>query len=232
MSAVPHVSIVIPTFNCARYLPEAVASAQAEGGALELIVVDDGSTDETASVVERLGGDVIVLRQAHAGISAARNRGVAQARGEYLAFLDADDLVVPGRLALQVAHLTGAGAPDLSFGAVEEFVSPDLPADQQARFQPRGRMRGRVAGALLLRRETFVRVGPFDAAWRVGEFADWSMRAADAGLRAADLPDVVLRRRLHGSNIGVRQPEARVDFARIMKGALDRRRRSAGTDQA
>lgn len=226
MSTTPVVSVIIPTFNCAHYLQEAIASAVEQHPSLELIVVDDGSNDDTADVVRR-GPVVTLLQQAHAGISAARNRGVARASGEFLSFLDADDVLVPGKIARQLAHLTAADGPDLSFGAVEEFVSPELPPAERARFQPRGRMRGRVAGTMLVRRSVFNRIGPFSPVWRVGEFADWYLRAGEAGLRSEDLSDVVLHRRLHGGNIGVRQRDARIDFARIMKQSLDRRRQAA-----
>lgn len=226
MSTTPVVSVIIPTFNCARYLPEAIASAVGQHPSIEVIVVDDGSSDDTADVVRR-GPAVTFLQQAHAGASAARNRGVATASGEFLSFLDADDVFAPGRISTQLAHLTAADGPDLSFGIVEEFVSPDLPPAEQARFQPRGRMRGRVAGAMLVRRSVFNRVGPFSPVWRVGEFSDWYLRAGEAVLRSADIPEVVLRRRLHGSNISVRQRDARTDFARIMKESLDRRRQLA-----
>jgi glycosyltransferase involved in cell wall biosynthesis len=219
----PLFSVIIPAFNGARYLPEAIDSVRAQHDSIELIVVDDGSTDDTVTVVRALGPGITLLQQAHAGIGSARNLGVAHARGTFLGFLDADDLFTPNKLTLQAAHLQREGGPDLSFGAVEEFVSGELADEQKARLHARGTLQGAVAGAMLMRRSAFSRVGPF-AAWRVGEFVDWYMRAMEAGLRAETLPDVVLRRRLHGDNVGIRARDARVDYARIMKGALDRRR--------
>ena len=97
------VSVIIPTFNRSRLVAEAVASALAqEAVALEVIVVDDGSEDDTPTVLTSLGVAVRPVFQAHAGVSAARNTGIRMARGEWLAFLDSDDLWLPQKLQKQL----------------------------------------------------------------------------------------------------------------------------------
>jgi GT2 family glycosyltransferase len=102
------VSVVIPTFNRAKWIPETVRSVAAQWPApLEIIVVDDGSTDGTEQICRDLPG-VRYLRQSNRGVSAARNYGAAQARGEWLAFVDSDDLWRPGKLAVQLAALAQA----------------------------------------------------------------------------------------------------------------------------
>src|SRR5437773_3781756 len=99
------VSVVIPTYNYARYLPEAIDSALAQTHApLEVIVVDDGSTDDTPRVLAVYGDRIRVIRQANRGPGAARNTGIAAARGEYVGFLDADDVWLPRKLELQMAR--------------------------------------------------------------------------------------------------------------------------------
>jgi glycosyltransferase involved in cell wall biosynthesis len=99
----PLVSVIIPTFNRARLVQEAIASVLAQDyPRLDVIVVDDGSCDETPAVVATFGTALTCLCQSHAGVSAARNRGVAAARGELIAFLDSDDLWVPHKLTAQV----------------------------------------------------------------------------------------------------------------------------------
>lgn len=103
MSA-PLVSVIIPTFNRAGWLTETIESVLSQTYPnLELIVVDDGSTDDTAEVVQRFGNRLTHLRQANRGVSAARNRGVAASRGAWVAFLDSDDLWRPNKVAAQVA---------------------------------------------------------------------------------------------------------------------------------
>ncbi len=103
------VSVVIATFNHARFLPAALDSALAQTLAgVEVIVVDDGSTDDTPAVLSRYARRVRVIRQANRGLAAARNAGLAVARGTYVSFLDADDVVMPTKLAEQMALLEAA----------------------------------------------------------------------------------------------------------------------------
>jgi glycosyltransferase involved in cell wall biosynthesis len=103
----PKVSVIIPSYNRISFLKEAIDSVLRQGFEdFELIVVDDGSTDGTAEEVPRYGGRVKLLRNPeNRGVSAARNRGLLQARGKYIAFLDSDDLWVKGKLKMQVEFL-------------------------------------------------------------------------------------------------------------------------------
>ena len=99
----PLISVIIPTYNCAHYLGEAIGSVLSQAyPAIEVLVVDDGSADATAQVAADFGGRIRYFRQANGGIGAARNSGLAHARGDFIAYLDADDLYVPGRLARQM----------------------------------------------------------------------------------------------------------------------------------
>jgi hypothetical protein len=103
-------------------------------------------------------------------------------------------------------------------------TAPDSPASSLVRCgEP---MRGHSVGALLIRTKDFHRVGLFDTQWRVGEFIDWYSRAMDLGLRAITVPHIVLKRRLHGDNLGVRERAARRDYARVIASAVARRRHS------
>jgi hypothetical protein len=123
----PTVSVVIPTFNSARYLREAIRSVlEQTHRVLELIVVDDGSTDTSVATASRFGAPVRVLRRAHAGIGASRNVGIAEAQGEFVALLDADDVWEPSKLARQLALFEAEPDLDIVFGGVEQFVSPEL----------------------------------------------------------------------------------------------------------
>ena len=98
----PLISVIIPTYNYGRFLPDAVKSVlgqKKDGLAVEIIVVDDGSTDDTADVAQRLGSSIQYIYQENQGLSAARNAGIRAAHGDYLVFLDADDLLTSGTLA-------------------------------------------------------------------------------------------------------------------------------------
>jgi len=228
MSA-PLVTAIVPAYNAERYLADALDSVFAQGHSpLEVIVVDDGSTDATAAVAERWSPSVEVRRQANGGTGAARNRGLAGARGDYVAFLDADDMWTEGKLAAQLERLAADPSLDLVFGHIRNFVSPDLSPAQAARlFCPPEPQPGYSAACMLARRSAFERVGPFREDVDLGEFIDWMARAREQGVRDALLPETVLLRRLHGSNTGIRQRDSRSDFALVVKQALDRRRASA-----
>jgi glycosyltransferase involved in cell wall biosynthesis len=108
------VSVVIPTYNCAGYLTEAIHSVlEQTTPAFEIIVVDDGSTDDTAAIVAGLGDRVTYLQQANAGVAAARNAGLRRATGDVIAFLDADDFWAPDKLATQLVVLDRCPEVDL-----------------------------------------------------------------------------------------------------------------------
>jgi len=109
----PSVSIIIPTYNRPDLLPRAVNSARAAGADVEIIVVDDGSQDETAAVCRKLAGINYIRLERNQGVAGARNVGVLASSAEFIAFLDDDDLRLPGSLALQTAKL--AAAPEIGF---------------------------------------------------------------------------------------------------------------------
>jgi GT2 family glycosyltransferase len=119
------VSVVVPTYNRARYLQQSVGSILRQTRApLELIIVDDGSTDDTEAVCAGMPGPVRYIRQDNAGVSAARNRGIAEARGEWVALADSDDLWDPSKLEVQLAAL--ARAPDARWCATDcQVIAPD-----------------------------------------------------------------------------------------------------------
>jgi len=191
------VSVIIPAYNAARYLGKAIASVQSQGyDPLEILVVDDGSTDTTPAVVQGLRG-VRYLHQTNSGPAAARNAGIAAAQGSFLAFLDADDLWAGGKLAAQLSVLEAHPQIHMVTGRVEEFSSetPTLASPKRDYGQ-----RAYTIGALLLRREDFLRVGLLDSQLRFGEFMDWLSRAKALGLCEHWLDQVVLYRRLHAHN--------------------------------
>lgn len=226
--AAPLISVIIPVYNGERYLSAAIESVLAQAWTpLEIIVVDDGSTDQSVQVARHYQSQVQVICQANAGPGAARNRGVALASGELLAFLDADDLWLPGKLAHQVAYLQKQPTLDMVFGQVEQFISPDLPTGHRPALPAQPVMNGLHVGAMLIRRQSFVAVGGFATTWTIGEFIDWYGRAQALGLRAAILEAVVMRRRLHDNNLTRRTNAQRGDYLQILKRHLDARRGQA-----
>ena len=202
--------MVIPTYNYARFLPAAVSSALAQTHTpLEVLVVDDGSTDETAAVLQPYAGRIRVIRKANAGLSAARNTGIQEAQYPLLVFLDADDVLEPMMVARLLATLqalpprfglvacdarrigvTGEPLPQRRYGCLlsREVTAAELIISN--RFSP----------AVLVRRAVFQACGGFDERLRSSEDRDmWIRVAAQFGVYAQWEP--LVGKRVHGANM-------------------------------
>ena len=230
----PTISVIIPVYNGESYLAEAIESVLAQSRQPdEIIIVDDGSTDASAEVAKRFTTvryPVRYLWQAQAGASHARNHGVAVATGNWLAFLDADDLWLANKLANQQAMLETHPALDLVFGQVQQFYSPEIVATEKKPALPGGeQIAGYHVGAMLIRRAAFEKVGAFDPQWQVAHFIEWYGRAQKIGLTSLVLPEVVMKRRIHTTNLGIRaHAQARQEYVRLMKTMVDQHRLAAG----
>lgn len=197
------VSVVVAVYNGARYLSEALDSVFREPEITEVVVVDDGSTDETAEVLAAYEGRMRVIHQAHAGQAAALNRGVAAATGALLTFQDADDIWCPGRMAALSGALSAHH--DAACGCIEQFLSPDLdPGSARLVRLVQSAAPVPLLATTLFRQEAFDRVGPLDERLRTGAVIDWVSRGRAAGLRFATTPVITLRRRIHADNLGRR----------------------------
>jgi len=226
MSNVPSISAVIPAFNAVNYVAEAIDSVLAQTVSVwEVIVVDDGSTDNTFGVASSYGTPVKCVRQDRAGPGRARNRGVSQARGAFLAFLDADDLWLPDKLERQLAAFAADPSPEIVFGAVEQFICPLVGESLTRRVRlPDQPQTGLVAGTMMLSSATFATVGSFDETLHTGEFIDWFARAKDLGLRIEALSAPVMRRRIHTHNKGLRDRDTYASgYLSVLREILRRR---------
>lgn len=221
----PRVSVVMPAWNAAAYIEQAMRSALDQTFAdLELIVVDDGSDDDT--VARALAVDdprVVVLRQPHRCCSAARNAGLALARGQLIAQLDADDLWPAGRLAALVAVMDEDPSLEACFGLAREFAEPDAPPNAVVATEPQP---VRMPTTGIVRASAHARIGPYRGTH--GDQMDWAMRALADTLAYRQVDEVVLLRRIHGRNMSHARPftEDRGRVA-LLKSALDLRARRA-----
>jgi glycosyltransferase involved in cell wall biosynthesis len=220
------VSTIIPVFNGEKYLVEALESALDQSWqSHEIIVVDDGSSDSTADISKQFGHRLIYTYQPNQGTAAARNRGVELSTGDYLAFLDQDDIWMPEKLALQVTAFRTDPGLEIAFGYVQQFLSPDMGSALKDKLYCASEpIRGVLTSTLMVSRDAFQRVGRFDTRWQLGEWSNWYLRALDAGLKMDILPDVLARRRLHERNKGVVQRDRLQEYPKLIKAALDRRR--------
>lgn len=226
------VSCCVAAHNSERFLAEALDSILAQTyRPLEVIVVDDGSTDRTATIAEAYGERVRVVRQAEAGPPATRNRAIELARGEFVAMLDADDVWHPEKLARQVECLRAAPAAGYCVTHAQVFWSDELKVEA-ARF--RGHRRARPvpaygASALLVRRTVFWQVGPLREEMTFGDLPEWFVRADGLGIGKVVLPETLLFRRMHAGNLTRRRSaEGRKSVVAFVRNVLDRRRASGG----
>jgi glycosyltransferase involved in cell wall biosynthesis len=226
----PLISVMIGVYNGAPYLAEAIESVLAQTyEPIELIVVDDGSDDGSGDIAESFGARVHVVRQSRGGNGAARNTAVARANGGHFAFLDADDRFMPRKLERQMEVLRDDPGVDVVFGHVREFISPELPPEVAVRLRPpAAESPWQAPNLMLIRRGAFQRVGLFSTSLRVGVTVDWYARALETGLKMFMLPEVVLERRLHTENNGLREQDARSQYLHVLKASLDRRRAAQG----
>lgn len=222
----PLVSTMIGVYNCAAYVGEAIESVLAQTHRpLELIVVDDGSDDGTSDVVRSYEPALRHIRQPRGGMAASRNRAVQEATGSFFAFLDADDRFPPHKIEQQLAVFDAVPDLDIVFGHVTEFLSPDLDETARARLRdPVHDMQWPTPNLMLVKRDAFFRVGLFSTELKVGIGVDWYARATEQGLTSAVPPTVVLERRLHANNNGIRESQSRPQYLHVLKAALDRRR--------
>lgn len=224
----PEVSVVIPAYNAARYLPQAVDSAlQQTFREIEVLVVDDGSTDDTPARLAAYGERIRVLRQANAGVAQARNAGSAVARGRYVAFLDADDIWQPEKIQRQLDALAQAPGDSASYTAFS-VVSADLTLREVRRSARQGSLvedllcLGNVVGTpstVVCDRDLLLDVGGFDPDLSLG--ADW-----DLWLRLAMrttfsyVDEALVRYRIHEANMSRDVALLERDSVRLLEKAL------------
>lgn len=227
------ITVIIPCFNPGPYLQDALASvcaqdaARQEGG-LEVIVVDDGSNEDIGPVLDRFDSRVTIrlLRQSQQGPSAARNRGLDIARGEFISFLDADDVWPAGSLQTRAAVLASQPDTEVVHGRLRNLLRDD--GGRQTYFGPPRRSFN--VGSMLFRRRIFDRIGRLNERLRFGEDVDFLVRIVETGVERYLVDEVCLYYRRHGGGLtgsmktGERGRAHLKSWGRILKHSLDRRR--------
>ncbi|SMC26342.1 Glycosyl transferase family 2 [Desulfacinum hydrothermale DSM 13146] len=226
-SSGPLVSVVIPAYNAAWCVERALCSVLGQDyPCLDVIVVDDGSTDATPQILEKYRGRVRVVRKENGGLSSARNAGIASARGDYVAFLDADDFWFPQKLSRQMAVMTAD--PALGFTSTAALVVAEdgsplsvwrCPSKQgcltTAIFSRLSAVPGSGSG-VVVRRDLFSRVGLFDERLRSVEDVDmWLRLSAVTSYACLEEPLVVIVR--HGSGMSRNAQVMRASMLAVLR---------------
>jgi glycosyltransferase involved in cell wall biosynthesis len=228
----PLVSVIVPVFNGERFLGQALESIMAQDYApFEVIVVDDGSTDGSAAI-SRSYKDVRYICQENSGVAVAKNAGITAARGEFIAFLDHDDTWPPNKLRVQAGYLVDHPETGCVFSRHHIFLEPGTPRPPwlKPEFLENDQL-GAFACTMVVRKAVFDAVGVFGPDFRVGEDTDWIARAKDAGVRMTILPDVLLYRRVHSSNISSIVDLHHATMARLVRASLERKRQQEAERQ-
>lgn len=193
------VSVVMTAFDAERYIEEALRSVLDQTVPPdEIVVVDDGSTDDTAAIAASFAPRVTVLRREHAGIGVSRNAGLAAAHGSLVALIDADDVWLPAKLERQHAAFADDPSREAVFCLFDEFVDVNDPAPPGTRA-PRTRQSASLSTGILLPRAVVDRIGPF-ATGTTGDWVAWWAHARTLGVAEHVVPEVLYRRRIHSRN--------------------------------
>lgn len=229
----PKISVIIPVFNGEKYIEEALQSVLKQTyKPYEIIIVDDGSTDSTQDIVLQYSSLIRYIRKNNEGAAIARNEGVKASNGEYLTFLDADDLWTKEKLDKQVRKVMTTenhNSKEILFGQVEQFFSSDTDEVFQKKYHIESKISsGFIPGTMMIRKDLFLEVGYFSEDYKTGEFIEWYIRAAEKGFKPLMITDVLMRRRIHESNHGIKNKSDNQDYARIVKAMIERKRERNG----
>lgn len=223
------VSAIVPVYNGSLFLAEAIESILAQHyRAMEIIIVDDGSTDDTAAVANHFGREVRYIYQRQKGPAAARNHGARKARGDVIGFLDADDLWTKDKLNVQLARLQEDPKVDVVVGCTQRVREVKI-VNGQLQFQPIPPLWvAFLLGSALFRRTVFETTGLFDETQSYGEDVDWFLRARELGVPIANLRHVAHLYRIHESNMTHDTSTGNRYFLQALKKSLDRRKQENG----
>ena len=198
------ISVLIPTFNYGRFIAECIGSVEQQTYRdFEIIVIDDGSTDDTKDIVARYQ-DVTYFYQENSGVSSARNKAIELAKGDYIAFIDADDLWMPDKLAKQIEFLQQNEGCSVVFTDVENFYDNEKTKNDPKAVSVAEREFKTGLQSALIKKAVFDRCGGFKSDLKFSEDTEWVMRIRLAGETTSRLEEPLTRRRLHGENITLR----------------------------
>ena len=222
----PLVSVIVAAHNGERFLAEALESLFAQDfDSFEAVFVDDGSEDRTAEIARSF--PVRLVQQENRGLPSARNAGLAIARGELVAFLDDDDVLPPTKLSVQATYLREHPEAGCVLGRQEWILEEGAEPPEMKRDPFFGDVGGVPMGSAMIRRNVLDELGGFDPSYAYAEDRDLFVRMRAHGVNIVVLPDVVLFRRLHDSNMTLNPPRHH-PLLRSLKSKLDRERSSSG----
>ncbi|MDD5216878.1 MAG: glycosyltransferase family A protein [Candidatus Omnitrophica bacterium] len=226
----PLVSVIVPVFNGERYLADALRSVFAQSyKKYEVIVVDDGSTDQSVAVAKTFR-KARFFRQEHQGAAKARNLAIAKSKGQILAFLDQDDLWLPEKLKIQVNYLMDHPEIGYVFARQKIFFEKNAKLPQKVKKlvalekMYQSAHAAYLPGTLVLWRAVMDKVGYFDETLTNTSDTDWLFRAKDMGIKSGVVPRVLLRKRFHSDNSCYNVHITRNEILRVIRQSIHRQK--------
>jgi glycosyltransferase involved in cell wall biosynthesis len=216
------ISVIIVVLNGEKYLKSAIDSVINQSHQPdEIIVVDGNSTDETA-VIAKSFMQVTYIKQSGTGLANARNNGIDFATGDLIAFLDSDDLWTENKLKIQLEHFTNDPEIEYSYGRLKLFIKPGgteprTGYTQSSFLEP---IHGRTPGTLIVRKSLFKNIGKFRTEYKIGCDFEWFTRVKNLKVPFAFVPETILLKRVHNSNLSNDVETNRNEILKIVRQSL------------
>ena len=226
MQEQPLVSVIIPVYNREKFLAAAIDSVFSQTyRPIQVIIVDDGSTDRSGAIA-RSYKDVEYIYQENQGVSVARNKGVDAAQGEFIAFLDSDDLWLPHKLETQIKYMLQHPEVDITSTKIENFIEAGAEMPSWFNLEDYVKVIDQriILPTMVMRKVVFLQVGYFLPDWRSGEDTEWIWRSRDFNVSTYQMSEIFTLRRLHGENLSLKtRAEQKTNLFRIMRGSIKRK---------
>lgn len=216
------ISIIIPVKNGSNYMEEAITEIKQQNMNTEIIVVDDGSTDNTSEIAKNYGC-IVIKNTTSQGPVAAKNQALKIANGDYIMFHDHDDIMNNGVLEKMLAELNAASDISAVMCKVKDFISDDIPSEEKQKIKIKSEpYYGLFTGAVLIRKNVFDIIGNFDEQVTAGEILDWQTKMEKHNLKIKKLDLISTQRRLHTTNFGRTQQQTEFkDYAKSLRERLN-----------
>ena len=219
----PLVSVIVPVYNSSSFINEALLSVEAAMGTLvyEIIVVNDGSTDDIEAVLQPWMSKISYISQTNQGAAAARNVGIKKALGTYIAFLDADDMWAPNHMTVLLNEFTKKSTVEIAMGCLQRFWHTDENYFDKIFYGGWDLLPS--FGASVIRKDVFQNVGMIEVSYRLHEDVDWFLRAVESQVIIATVPKLVSYYRVHMSNTTHDLQPTDRGLLRVLAASLKRR---------
>jgi glycosyltransferase involved in cell wall biosynthesis len=220
------VTVIMPVYNGEKFIAEAIKSViNQQYHNLEILVIDDGSTDKTAEVVAQFKDEIQYIYQKNSGPAFARNQGINAAKGELIAFLDCDDLWTENKLTVQVNYLSQHPEIQYVIAKMSSFLEPGdtIPPGFRQELLEKDAV-APIPSTLVVRKSLFDTIGKFNPNLNIADDVDWFARCQDAKIQMSIIDEVLLYKRVHSSNLSLNATNNNQNLLKVLRNSIQRKR--------